>query len=146
MGRATFSFGLSALRDSRLGMRKIIEESVEAIDRETSEVWFRSGVIGRRKGARQPASIVRAKSRRRTARWRGGNDQARRPEAATIAMALLRAVVTARLAELSAEERGVIGAALVDLHRQGYAVSEVLTVCRRLRPRVLAEGGGRAGS
>ncbi|MBR0822406.1 hypothetical protein [Bradyrhizobium liaoningense] len=126
-------------------MKKIIEESVQSIDQETGEVWFRSGVLGRGRGIRQPEAMVRAKSRRRTARWRATNDRARRPEAATIAISLLRAVVSARLSELSAEERGIIGAALVDLHRQGYAVSEVLTVCRRLRRRVLADADGAAG-
>lgn len=58
-----------------------------------------------------------------------------------MALALLRAVVSARLSDLSTEERGVIGAALVDLHDQGYSLREVLTVCRRLRRRVRSEGG-----
>lgn len=124
----------------------LILETADTIDREASDVWFRPGVLGRQKGVRQPESIVRAKSRRRTARWRAQNDQARRPEAATIAMALLRAVVSVRRLDLSVEEHGIVGAALVELHAQGYSLGEVLTVCRRLRRRVLAEGGGRAGS
>ncbi|WP_354133083.1 hypothetical protein [Bradyrhizobium sp. RT9a] len=124
-----------------LAVKNAITESVQSIDQETKEVWFRGGVLARRKGVRQPEAIVRAKSRRRTARWRAKNDQARRPEAATIGMALLRAVVSAKRIDLSAEEQGIVGAALVDLHRQGYALREVLAVCRRLRRRVLAEGG-----
>jgi hypothetical protein len=132
---------LHAVMVAILAMKNVITESVESIDQETAATWFRSGVLGRRKGVRQPQSIVRAKSRRRTARWRAKNDQVRRPEAVDIGMALLRAVVSAERVELSAEERGLIGAALVDLHHQGYALREVLTVCRRLRGRVLAEAG-----
>lgn len=123
-------------------MKNIIRESVEQIDREAAETWWRPGIPGARvKGQRQPVEVVRAKNRRRTARWRAKNDEVRRPEAATIAMALLRAVVVARMSDLSAEERGVIGGALVDLHAQGYSLREVLGVCRRLRRRVLAESG-----
>lgn len=59
-------------------------------------------------------------------------------------MALLIAVVSARRLDLSIEERGIIGAALVDLHGQGYALREVLSVCRRLRRRVLSETSGPA--
>ncbi|MCW2079677.1 UNVERIFIED_ORG: hypothetical protein M2193_001852 [Bradyrhizobium japonicum] len=126
--------------------KALITQSVESIDQETAETWFRSGVLGRRKGVRQPEALVRAKSRRRTARWRAKNDEARRPEAVTVAMSLLRAVASARLSELSPEERGVIGAALVDLHDQGYSLREVLAVCRRLRRRVHSESGGSAGA
>lgn len=115
----------------------VTHETVESIDRERQETWWRPGVDGvRRKGVRQPAAVVKAKARLRTARWRVQNDQARRPEAALIGMALLRALVGSDLGKLTEHERGLVGVALVDLQQQGYSIQEVLKVCRRFRQRL----------
>lgn len=115
----------------------VTRETVESIDRERQETWWRPGVDGvRRKGVRQPAAVVKAKARLRTARWRVQNDQARRPEAIVVAMAFLRALVQSELRELTQLERGIVTRALVDLNEQGYSLHEVLNVCRRVRERV----------
>lgn len=118
----------------------VTRETVEGIDRERQETWWRPGVDGvRRKGFRQPAAVVKAKARLRTARWRVQNDKARRPEAALIGMALLRALVGSDLGKLTKQERGLVGVALVDLQQQGYSLPEILKVCRRFRQRLLRE-------
>jgi hypothetical protein len=120
----------------------VTRETVESIDRERQETWWRPGVDGvRRKGVRQPASVVKAKARLRTARWRVLNDQARRPEANVVAMALLRALVQSELRELTERERGIVARALVDLQEQGYSLGEVLRVCRRVREQAFKENG-----
>jgi len=120
----------------------VTRETVESIDRERQETWWRPGVDGvRRKGVRQPAAVVKAKARLRTARWRVQNDQVRRPEAALIGMALLRALVGSDLSKLTKQEHGLVGVALVDLQQQGYSLPEVLKVCRRFRQRLLRENG-----
>jgi hypothetical protein len=110
----------------------------EEIDNHTQSELFRSGEFARRKGLRQPIEIVRAKSRRRTAAWRVRNDKEKRPEAVLVGMALLRALVRSDLRRLTTDERGIVRDALIDLHQQGYALVEVLAVCKRLRKRLRA--------
>lgn len=55
-------------------------------------------------------------------------------------MALLQALVRSDLRKLTEKDHGIVGAALIDLQEQGYALPEVLKVCRRVRKRVLREG------
>lgn len=123
-------------------MKAAIQESVEAIDRDRQQVWFRDGTL-LRKGMRQPVDIVRAKTRRRTARWRAENDAAQRPEVSDIALALLHALLRSNLRDLTADERTLVGAALIDLHQRGYKLSEVLHVCKRVRRRLVSEDSRR---
>lgn len=120
-------------------MSKIDRISVESIDNERELTWFRTGSYSRRKGARQPKEVIKAKSRARTSRWRAMNDQAERPEASDIAMALLHALLRSNLRALTGDERTLVGAALIDLHKQGYKLSEVLHVCKRVRRRLVGE-------
>jgi hypothetical protein len=116
--------------------------SVDEIDRERRMEWGRNGVFTRRKGIRQPAEIVRAKSRARASRWRYENDKARRPETVDVAMALLRSLVRTS-PDLDSFEQGIVRDALLDLHKAGYRLPEVMTVCKRMRERVLAEEADR---
>jgi hypothetical protein len=120
--------------------KKSIQTSVAELDREKAEVYFRSGLFARRKGQRQPAEVVKAKSRVRTASWRVENDRAARPEAVDVANALLRAMVSRHDPEsIDPADRSIIGAALTELIQTGYDLNQIKAVCRRLRKRVLAE-------
>ncbi|MBB5046963.1 hypothetical protein HNR60_001712 [Rhodopseudomonas rhenobacensis] len=77
----------------------------------------------------------KAKSRLRVAGWRLQNDQLRRPEAAVIAMALLKAVCTAEQKDFDEASGRILAVALLDLHGRGYRLSEAREVMRRLRKR-----------
>lgn len=81
----------------------------------------------------------RARDRLRTASWRTENDQLKRPEANVIGMALLKAVCTASAGDFDADSTSILSTALLDLHRRGFALTEVKEVMRRLRIRYKAE-------
>jgi hypothetical protein len=136
-------FAFAGSCEKILTMSKIDQVNVDSFDRERAEVWFRTGSYVRRKNVRQPEAVVKAKSRLRTARWRTQNDQ-QRPESGVIAMALLRALVCSpALSRLTADESGIVTDALVDLHKQGYSIGETLSVCKRLRKRLIAQKAGK---
>jgi hypothetical protein len=121
-------------------MKKALYKSVSDLDRERSEVYFRTGVFARRKGQRQPAEVVKAKSRVRAARWRSENDRVRRPETADVALFMLRALVRLHdLDNIDPEDRTLVGSALTEMLAAGYDLDQIQAVCRRLRKRVLAE-------
>jgi hypothetical protein len=61
-------------------------------------------------------------------------DKIRQPEAGTIGMELLKAICTAENS-LDTASAGILQTALLDLQQRGFAVAEVLTVCKRLRKR-----------
>jgi hypothetical protein len=90
-------------------------------------------------GQRMSLDQKRARDRLRTASWRCQQDRLKRPEANVIAMALLKAVCTASAEGFDADSKAILGAALLDLHRRGYALAEVKEVMRRLRIRYKAE-------
>jgi hypothetical protein len=120
--------------------KKAVYQTVDEIDRERLEVWGRSGVFARRKGCRQPAAVVKAKSRMRAARWRSENDRVRRPETAEVALFLLRAMVRLHDPDnIDPEDRTLVGSALTEMLTAGYDLNQIQAVCRRVRKRVLAE-------
>src|ERR1700730_11422331 len=123
-----------------MSKKSFMYQTVDDLDRERSEVYFRTGEIARRKGQRQPAEVVKAKSRVRAARWRSENDRVRRPETADVALFMLRALVRLHdLDNIDPEDRTLVGSALTEMLAAGYDLDQIQAVCRRLRKRVLAE-------
>ena len=84
--------------------------------------------------------LRKAKDCLRAAAWRCQQDQRRRPEAAVVAMALLKALCTVENQEqVDGRSAGILTAALLDLHDRGFSIAEVNAVMRRLRKRWLQE-------
>ncbi len=77
--------------------------------------------------------VRKARDRLRTASWRAQQDSKRRPEAAVVAMALLKAVCLTESAAVDARSGMIISAAMIDLHERGFSLSETMAVVRRLR-------------
>jgi len=86
---------------------------------------------------RQDPAITRAKARIRTAHYRNRLDQKRIPSTATIGMALVAALVTSRMVELTEEDRGLVGRMLVDLRQRGFDIVASKNMLRRLRNRMV---------
>jgi hypothetical protein len=121
-------------------MSKTTRQTIEELDRERSEVFFRTDVFARRKGCRQPAEVVKAKARVRAARWRTENDRVGKPETSDVALALFMAMVRLHdLESVNPEDRSIIGLMLADLTGRGYDLKQIRAVCKRARKRALAE-------
>jgi hypothetical protein len=86
---------------------------------------------------RQDPKVTRAKARARTAMYRNRLDHRRAPTTYQIAMALVVALVTSRLDELTASERGLVGRMLVNLQSRGFSVVESQEMLIRLRNRMV---------
>jgi hypothetical protein len=86
---------------------------------------------------RQDPKITRAKTRARTALYRNRLDERGAPSTHQIAMAMVVALVTARLDELTEVDRGIVGRALVDLQGRGFSVVEAKNMLRKLRNRMV---------
>jgi hypothetical protein len=85
---------------------------------------------------RPDPALRKAKDRLRTAAWRNEQDQLCRPEAAVIAMALLKALCTSESVEQIDEKSvGILTKALHDLEARGFSLVETRAVMRRLRKR-----------
>jgi hypothetical protein len=97
-----------------------------------------------RSRSRQDPQITRAKTRARTALYRVRLDQRHAPSTAQIAMAMVVALVTADLDELTEADRGIVRRALVSLKGHGFCVVEAKNMLRKLRNRIL-DPGDRAG-
>jgi hypothetical protein len=93
---------------------------------------------------RQDPKIRKAKTRARTALYRNRLDQRGAPSTAQIAMAIVVALVTADLDELTAADRGIVGRALQDLQGRGFSVVEARNMLCKLRDRMVdpADGEG----
>jgi hypothetical protein len=87
------------------------------------------------KRRRQDPKITRAKTRARTALYRNRLDQRGAPSTHQIAMALVVALVTARLDELTQVDRGIVGRALQDLQGRGFNIIEAKDMLRNQRNR-----------
>jgi hypothetical protein len=90
-----------------------------------------------KKRRRQDPKIRRAKTRVRTAHYRNRLDQRGAPSTYQIAMALVTALVTATLDELTEADRGIVRRALVDLQGRGFSIIEAKDMLRRLRNRMV---------
>jgi hypothetical protein len=86
---------------------------------------------------RQDPQITRAKTRARTALYRNRLDQRGAPSTHQIAMAMVVALVTARLDELTEVDRGIVGRALQDLQGRGFNIIEAKDMLRKLRNRMV---------
>jgi hypothetical protein len=120
-----------------------IDRIVAAIDETRTAELFRNPdrpSVGRRARRRLDPAIVKAKARARAAAWRNDLDRRGRPEIATIGMAMVRALVSARRNDLTSGDMDIVGRALVDLREAGYDLGETLTVLRRLRDKVEKHG------
>jgi hypothetical protein len=93
---------------------------------------------------RQDPKITRAKTRARTALYRNRLDQRGAPTTHQIGMAMVMSLVTARLDELTAADRGLVRRALVDLQGRGFSVVEARNMLLKLRARMVdpADGEG----
>lgn len=85
---------------------------------------------------RQPAEVTKAQARVRTDRWRTSMDRRRAPTAAQLGMSLVTALARSDLNELTPDDRGLVGAMLVDLDARGFSLNEARETLRRLRDRV----------
>ncbi|MCC8961632.1 hypothetical protein H8A95_04675 [Bradyrhizobium sp. Pear76] len=127
-----------------------VDRTVRQIDDDTRTHFFRSPDDGPDRQftssrQRQDPTVSRAKARQRTAAWRLRLDRQRRPEARDIGMAMVSALVMSPSVNLQNPDVGeirLVRAALADLERRGYDISEVLDVLVKLRRRL--RGGDRA--
>lgn len=94
----------------------------------------------------QDPAIGRAKARLRTAAYRNRLDQRAAPSTYQIAMALVVALVTSRLDELTESDRGLVGRMLVNLQNSGFSVAESKAMLRRLRNRIVDPADPECGS
>jgi hypothetical protein len=94
----------------------------------------------------QDPAIVRAKARLRTAAYRNRLDARAAPSTYQIAMALVVALVTSRLDELTESDRGLVGRMLVNLQNSGFSVVESKAMLRRLRNRIVDPADRECGS
>lgn len=128
-----------------------IERIVAAIDETRRTEHWRDNdcrpdarIFKPRSTGRVPPEIVRSQTRLRTAAWRNRNDARRAPDAREIGMAMVNALITSRLSELTWTDRDLLGRALTDLQSRGYSIIEVRNVLRRMRTKYV-DPGDRAG-
>jgi hypothetical protein len=133
-----------------------VKRTVAAIDSTRQTEHFRNddrpdgrAVRARRKGLHP--DVIRAQARVRVAAWRNRQDAARIPTTAQIGMAMIVALATARQSQLTEEDRGLVGRALVSLQERGFSVVETKAVLARLRDRIAdpadnASSGGPSAS
>jgi hypothetical protein len=97
-----------------------------------------------RSRGRVAPEIVRSQTRLRTAAWRNQMDRRRAPDSREIGMALVHALITSKLSEITRSDRDLIARMLVDLDARGYSVQEAKATLRRMRNR-LVDPGDREG-
>jgi hypothetical protein len=86
---------------------------------------------------RQPIELTRAKTRLRTAAWRKRNAELKRATGQQLAMAVLKALATARPGEIGPADFGLVRTALTDLRDRGFDVVAAAASLKRLRAREL---------
>ncbi|MCK1336846.1 hypothetical protein IVB38_12640 [Bradyrhizobium sp. 38] len=84
---------------------------------------------------RVPIEVVRAQTRIRTAHWRNQMDRRKAPTASQIGMALVWALINARLPEMTWTDKDLLARALMDLQARGFSVVQAKATLRRLRNR-----------
>ena len=101
----------------------------------------------RSRRGRQHPDVVRAQARVRVANWRVQQDRRGAPTTAQVGMALVSALATASLAELTASDHALVGRMLQDLVQRGFDIQETKAVLRRLRNRLVdpADHAGEPG-
>lgn len=117
-----------------------VKRTVAAIDATRTSEHFRNsdrpdGRAVRRRKALHP-EVIRAQARVRVSAWRNRQDAAGIPTTAQIGMALVASLASARQSELTAEDRGLVGRALVSLQQRGFSVVAAKEVLARLRDRI----------
>ena len=88
-----------------------------------------------RSRGRVDPQIVRSQTRLRTAHWRNQQDRRRAPDSREIGMALLSALITSKLGEMTYTDKDLVARMLMDLHARGYDVKEARATLRRMRNR-----------
>jgi hypothetical protein len=86
---------------------------------------------------RVPPEVKRAQGRMRTARYRAAMDQRKAPTVSEIGMAMVTALVTARLDELTSPDRQLVMRALHFIKANGWDVDEAKRTLRRMRMRLV---------
>lgn len=115
--------------------------SVAEIDEVRTTVFSRnpdrpSGRFVRARVTGDNRDVARARQRLRTAAWRAENDKRARPTSDQIGRALLMAVVTSPdFASLIDNELTVVRRALNAMSENGFSISEVQDVMRKIRRR-----------
>ena len=95
-----------------------------------------SGQFVRNRVTGDSRDVARARQRLRTAAWRAENDRRARPTSDQIGRALLMAVVTSPdFASLIDNELTVVRRALNAMSENGFSISEVQDVMRKIRRR-----------
>jgi hypothetical protein len=123
-----------------------VDKVVSALDETRKMEFFRDNDTRpdsrfvRDRGRQDPA-ITRAKARIRTAHYRNRLDRDRIPSTATIGMALVAALVTSRMIELTDDDRSLVGRMIVDLRNRGFDVVASKNMLRRLRNRMVDPAG-----
>ncbi|MGJ4932560.1 hypothetical protein ACQR1I_09235 [Bradyrhizobium sp. HKCCYLS2038] len=118
-----------------------IDRIVSEIDDERRQEHSRSSdrpdSVFLRNVNRPSVDVRRAKGRLRTAAWRSRMDQARVPDTNTFGRALVYALVTSSMDQLTELDRSIVGRALLDLRSRGYDVVAQNKALRRLRNRLV---------
>lgn len=86
---------------------------------------------------RRPAEVIRAQGRIRTASYRNALDRRCAPTNAQIGQAMVLALVTGRLDDVTEADRGLVGRALLNLRSRGFDIVEAKLMLRRLRNRLV---------
>lgn len=93
-----------------------------------------------RSRGRVAPEIVRSQTRLRTAHWRNQMDRKGAPDSRELAMALLHALVTTKVTEMTWTDKDLLSRALMDLQSRGYSVVEARKTFRRMRNRYVDPG------
>lgn len=122
---------------------------VAALDETRSAEHFRNpdrpdATFLRSRRGRQPVEVIRAQARVRVAHWRSQQDRKGAPTTAQIGQALVAALVTAKLDELTRADHDLVTRMLQDLENRGFDLGEAKATLRRLRSR-LVDPADRAG-
>ena len=86
---------------------------------------------------RRPVEVIKAQGRIRTAAYRNNLDRRCAPTTQQIGMALVMALVTSSLDEITVADRGLLGKALVDLNARVFDLKEARAMLLRLRNRLV---------
>ena len=126
-----------------------VARTVRQIDETRQTEYFRNDdrpdgrAVRPRRSSLHP-DVIKAQARVRVAAWRNRQDAMGAPTSSQIGMAMVTALATARLDQLTVEDHGLVGRMLIDLQRRGFSVVETKAVLQRLRDRI-AEPVDRSG-
>lgn len=119
-----------------------VTRTVAAIDATRQAEHFRNddrpdGRAVRSRRKRLHPDVIRAQARVRVSAWRNRQDAIRAPTTAQIGMAMVVALVSSGLSELTTRDHGLVRRMLEDLERRGFSNDETKAVLQRMRERIV---------